>query len=143
MTVIRRPAFRIWIPGIPKSLQSKGSKQDYVRQIRESAKSVVSRPTKSARVDIEVFFVSKRTMRADVDNVIKPILDALVGVVYIDDKQVRSVRAVAIPSDDAIHLTGRMPIKTLERLFKSENKEFFVDIYEGLATPGFGSEPDS
>jgi Holliday junction resolvase RusA-like endonuclease len=143
MTVVRRPAFRIWIPGVPKSLQSKGSKEDYVQKIREAAKSVVPRPTKSPRVDIEIFFISKRTMRADVDNVIKPILDALIGVVYMDDKQVRSVRAVAIPTDDAVHLTGRMPIKTLERLFKSEKKEFFVDIYGGLATPGFGSDPDS
>jgi Holliday junction resolvase RusA-like endonuclease len=143
MTVLRKPAFRIWIPGVPKSLQSKGAKETYVQKIREVAKSVVPCPTKSPIVDVEIFFVSEHTMRADVDNVIKPILDALIGVVYIDDKQVRSVRAVAIPSDDVTHITGRMSIKTFERLFKSEGKEFFVDIYGGLAMPGFGADPDS
>jgi len=141
MRVRRKPAFRIWIPGVPKSLQSKGSKEAYVQKIREAAKSVVPRPTKSPRVDVEIFFVSEHTMRADVDNVIKPILDALVGVVYFDDKQVRSVRAAALPSDVAFSITG--PMATMERLFKSKGKEFFVDIYGGMHMPGPGSDPDS
>ena len=143
MRIIRKPVFRIWIPGFPKSFQSKGSNEAYLQKIREVVKLVVPHPTKSPRIDIEIFFAAKRTMRADVDNVIKPILDALIGVVYLDDKQVRSVRAVVIPKDDAIHITGLMPTKTLDRLFESEGKEFFVDIYEGLAMPGFGSDPDS
>ena len=141
MRVRRRPAFRIWIPGVPKSFQSKGSKNAYVAKIRKAAKAVVPRPTKSPRVDIEIFFVSKRTMRADVDNVIKPILDALVGIVYDDDKQVRSVRAVAIPSDDAFRMSGWVSAATLCRVLDSEGKEFFIDIYGGLGMPGFGSDP--
>lgn len=138
MTLKRKPVFRIWIPGIPKSSQSKGAKTKYIQLIKEATKEQVSYPVKSGRIDIEIFFVALHTMRADVDNIIKPILDALVNIVYFDDKQVRSIRAVAIPPDDIMSFHNA-DSKALKRLYKAE--EFMIDIYHQIGILGPGSEP--
>jgi Holliday junction resolvase RusA-like endonuclease len=89
----------------------------------------VPAPTKSKRLDVEIWFQAESLSRADVDNVIKPVLDALVGVVYDDDRQVRSVRAVAIPADDATTMRGWVPIEVIERL---AGGEFLINIFTGL-----------
>lgn len=140
MTLKRKPVFRIWIPGIPKSSQSKGSKIKYKQIIQETTKKQVPYPIRSERIDIEIFFVALRTMRADVDNIIKPILDALNNIVYFDDNQVRSIRAVAIPADDimSFHNTNSA---TLDRLYKGN--EFLIDIYHGIGILGPGKYPSN
>jgi hypothetical protein len=74
-----------------------------------------------------------------VDNILKPILDAFKGVVYVDDSQVRSVRAVALPRDDAYRLSGTMSADFLRRLLADDVDEFVVDVYEGLSLPGPGN----
>lgn len=138
MTLKRKPVFRIWIPGIPKSSQSKGAKTKYIQLIQEATKEQVPYPVGSGRIDIEIFFVALHTMRADVDNIIKPILDALGNIVYFDDKQVRSIRAVAIPPDDIMSFHNA-DSKALKRLYKAE--EFMIDIYHQIGILGPGSEP--
>lgn len=133
----RKPAFRIWIPRVPRSAGKKRSaSSNYVALIRKAASRVVPCPTKSTRLDVEIFFYSELSLRADVDNVIKPILDALIGIVYEDDRQVRSVRATALPKDDAFRLKGWGRMEVLKRLMKDEPREFLIDIYYGLSTPG-------
>ncbi len=138
MTLKRKPVFRIWVPGIPKSSQSKGVKTEYIKLIQEATRKQVPYPVKSGRIDIEIFFVASRTMRADVDNIIKPILDSLVNIVYFDDNQVRSIRAVAIPPDDIMSFHNAN-LEALKRLYKS--KEFLIDIYHGIGILGPGGEP--
>lgn len=140
MTLKRKPVFRIWVPGIPKSSQSKGAKTKYVQVIQKATKEQVPYPVRSGRIDIEIFFVALSTMRADVDNIIKPILDALVNIVFFDDKQVRSVRAVAIPPDDIMSFHDAN-IEAMDRLY--EGKEFMIDIYHQIGILGPGTEPDS
>jgi Endodeoxyribonuclease RusA len=124
------PAFRIWVAGRPQSGQKRGSNSNYVLRIREAAAALVPAPTKSPRIDVEIWFRSDSVSRADVDNVIKPVLDALVGVVYVDDRQVRSVRAVAVPTDDAISMSGWAPREIFDRFFRDE--EFLINIFAGL-----------
>jgi hypothetical protein len=93
-------------------------------------------PIKSKRIDIEIYFQSQKPIRPDVDNIIKPVLDALKGVVYFDDLQVRSIRVAAFPTDEAYAMTGPTSIETLHRLFAKPPKEFLIDIYEGLTLYG-------
>ena len=138
MTLKRNPIFRIWVPCIPKSSQSKdkGSKANYLQEIKDATKKQVPYPVKSGRIDIEIFFVALRTMRADVDNIIKPILDALIDIVYFDDNQVRSVRAVAI-SPDELNSFHNADSRALKRLFNSN--EFLIDIYQQMGLLGSGN----
>ena len=135
MRQIRDPAFRIWVPGSPRAAgKNRGARSRYVEQIRKAASEVVSHPTKSPRIDIEVFFHAETSLRADVDNVIKPILDALIGVVYEDDRQVRSARVTALPKGEPFRSSGSGDVFT--RLMKTEPKEFLINVYGGLFTPG-------
>ena len=78
MIVKREPTFRVWVPEYPKSSQAERSNLNrYKEVIGNVAKEVVPRPTNSRRLDIEIFFQAESFLRPDVDNVIKPILDAL------------------------------------------------------------------
>jgi Holliday junction resolvase RusA-like endonuclease len=67
----------------------------------------MSEPLTSYRIDVEIIFgAQNRNLRADVDNVAKLILDGPRGILYQDDRQVRSVRVVALPGDDAVKVRG-------------------------------------
>jgi len=56
MTLKRKPFFRIWVPGIPKSSQSKGRKTRYVQEIQDATKKQVPYPgdQRGQALDLEV-----------------------------------------------------------------------------------------
>ena len=128
--VLTEPLLEIWVPGRPQSVQKSGSKSRYVEQIQNAAKEQIQTPLESPRIDVEIWFSGPNVSRPHVDNVIKPVPDAFVGVVYVDDRQVRSVRAVAIPSDDAVSFPARANAENVLRVLNG--KEFLVSVYEGL-----------
>jgi len=131
------PRFRIWVPGRPLAVGS-GSRSRYRQSIADAARAAVPAPTSSRRVDIEVWFVARKLRRrADVDNVLKVILDALKGIVYEDDAQVRSVRVVALPLDDAHVLPGQVSLEALARLVE-QPEHFLINIFDDIAIPGHG-----
>lgn len=135
----RKPLFRIWVPGYPKSSQAdKKSLERYKECIRETARKSISQPTKSRRLDVEVFFQAESLLRPDVDNIIKPMLDALMGILYEDDSQVRSVKITALPSPEegAYKINGWVNIDVLKRLTKYPPEEFLINVYEGLGIHG-------
>src|SRR5262245_44810659 len=87
-----KPLCRIWVPGKPKGAKRKGSSlKAYRAKIRELALAQISAPLESERIIVEIWFCLPHEKRADVDNIAKPILDTLKGVVYVDDRQVRQV----------------------------------------------------
>jgi len=108
----------------------------YRERITEAARQVVPYPVKSTRIDIEIYFQFRGPLRPDVDNIIKPILDALKDIVYFDDSQVRSIRVAAFPTDEAYGFSGPTSRETLDRLFTDSADEFLIDIYEGLTLYG-------
>ena len=122
-----------WVNAVPRSLAAE-KKENYLAEIKKAASDVFSAPLKSPRLDVDIIFAAKnRNLRADVDNVAKPILDALKGIVYEDDKQVRSVRIVALPLDDAFRIGGPVSHEAFLRLLKCE--DFLVIVKEGLSLP--------
>ena len=129
--VLQKPRYRIWVKGLPQSFQKKRLDR-YKEQIREAARQVVSKPLRSFRIDLDIWFEAHRSLRADVDNVLKPILDALVGIAYHGDNQVRSVRVVALPIDET-YCIEYSPLDVLKRL--SEGQEFLINVYTGVAIP--------
>jgi len=139
MITIHEPRFRIWVKGKPMSWRKKRkSLERYSTLIAEAAKLVVPRPTKSRRLDIELWFCASNLARADVDNIVKPVLDALAGVVYIDDSQVRSLKVVALPEDDVVGISGWSRANVFKRLIKANPKEFLINVFEGISIPGNG-----
>lgn len=77
------------VSGIPASLQSRSAKKQVWKQQVSGAAHTAW--TSGAPTADDVFF-SVETYHTgdlpDVDNIIKPIQDALVGIVYFDDDQV-------------------------------------------------------
>ena len=81
-----------------KPLSSQGNKKHlkaYKKRIREIANRSMESVINSDDVEIEITWstVDRIGVRSDIDNIIKPIIDSLVGVAFDDDKQVRTVIA--------------------------------------------------
>ena len=84
--------FECIIKGTPKSLQAKG-KGKWQEQVRQSVAGLWgNRPTAPGELAVSITYLIGRTGRGgqkpDVDNVPKPILDAMNKLVYPDDTMV-------------------------------------------------------
>ena len=132
MYVKHKPHFRIWVEGTPRSQQSKGPSTKYIEKIRSAVSKQIKRPSKSQRIGIEIWFEADTGIRSDVDNIIKLILDSLSGIVYEDDRQVRWVKAVAIPTDDHCKITGWFKDNDHQML----ETHFLINIFEGTILGG-------
>ncbi|MGA6209458.1 RusA family crossover junction endodeoxyribonuclease [Nocardia testacea] len=77
------------VHGVPKSVQAKGrSIQQWKNKVTQAAAAgwPTGVPPLACEVQIHVTFYHDGAP-LDVDNMLKPIQDALIGVVYDDDKQ--------------------------------------------------------
>ena len=81
---------RLIVRGKPKSLGS-GSKKRWQAKIRQEAPPLAQPIAGPCRLRIDFFYDG--TTDLDADNIIKPIQDALEGIVYDDDKAVVDVCA--------------------------------------------------
>lgn len=83
--------FHFTVPGPPVSHQTRNRQGlvDWKARVREAAVAVwpqwANPETGLVEVGITYYYESEAP---DVDNIIKPIQDALCGVVYVDDRQV-------------------------------------------------------
>lgn len=80
--------FAIALARTPKSLQADG-----VQKYKEAIKKTVSAKFPVGATDrewlyVRIIFFTWKKGGPDIDNIIKPIVDALKGVVYRDDKQI-------------------------------------------------------
>lgn len=86
--------FEFLIPRRPVSLQAKRRSlrawKDYVRAL--AAENWAKPPLRGADVHLALIYLFD-TDPLDVDNIIKPIQDALAGIVYHDDSSVTDVEA--------------------------------------------------
>lgn len=89
-----RPDFEFCIPGPPVSAQAKNRDRLHEWQARVAAAAKSAWPDDAPPItgDLEVMISEFSEFRTrDRDNVAKPILDAMQGVVYRDDRQLASV----------------------------------------------------
>jgi Holliday junction resolvase RusA-like endonuclease len=122
---VRQPRYSLWIEGRPLSSAARKFK-GYVARIQAEARRQVQgrEPLKSKRIDIEIIFVTRQP--GDVDNKAKRILDALKGIVYHDDDQVRSVKSVGLSAQGFV---ARGSPEVFKRLL--HGNEFLVNVYVG------------
>ena len=79
------------IKGVPLSLgASSGSRQRWQARLASVARQELQEGywLTSARVAATIFYFPDAAMEGDIDNIVKPILDAFNKVVYFDDRQV-------------------------------------------------------
>lgn len=92
--VVRHIRYSFAVLGLPVSQQANSkSKRRYQTTVAKAASnSVVSPIQADERIKIEIDWFSEGFQnKPDVDNIIKPIQDALKGIAFADDNQVVSV----------------------------------------------------
>lgn len=83
------------VRGTPVSLQAKRARSREEWKARVTAASCAAIPSphfaSEDRLAITIFYLPDEPMQGDIDNIVKPILDALSHHIYIDDRQVERV----------------------------------------------------
>ena len=105
--------FEFNVPGIPVSLQGSSASRDaWKNKIRQAARAVLPEGAWALDVHLEVtiFFLSGDAMTGDLDNRIKPILDALTGPLYLDDKLVDRLVVQRFAPSETCQIVSPSPI---------------------------------
>ena len=78
-------------------------------------------------MEVEVLYSGRFSAgtRKDIDNILKPTLDALNGVAYVDDKQVRSVTATLFAKNERIRIQGYAQYFGPQRRYSYQKHKFF------------------
>lgn len=103
------------VPGEPVSLQTRNRAAKAAWKQKVSASSEAAFPigteTLQEALAIAIYYFSAINMQGDIDNIVKPILDALCNRVYLDDKYVAMVVVRKIDPGQAVVTTN--PTTTL------------------------------
>ena len=97
------PEYRLVVPGKAQSFRSQRA-GTYRGQIRAIAKGIFPPPDRSQRVEVRLDYFHCHRRRFDMDNVAKCVLDALNGIAYVDDQQVREQVSQAHDLRHVVHL---------------------------------------
>lgn len=83
------------VPGTPVSLQTRRpeARSGWRDHIRQASRAALPEGHFAATVPLAVtlFYFPADRMQGDIDNIVKPVLDALCRHVYLDDRQVERV----------------------------------------------------
>ncbi len=133
------PAYLVWVEHRPSS-SAKG-KATYFEAVRAAAASEIINPIVVDDVEVEIIYstVAQASQRLDTDNVNKPTLDALTGIAYLDDAQVRSVTSTLFDRNINHVMDGR--VEHMGRLFYSPNPHVvLILIYSDSRLAELGGE---
>ena len=104
------PEYRFIVPGKAESFRSRYASV-YKKRIKTITQGLFPAPQQKIRFDVLIDYFHLQSRRFDMDNVAKCVLDALNGVAYADDQQVRrqvseahDLRRVVILPDGPIDL---------------------------------------
>lgn len=111
------PAHLVWVYARP-SFRNKG-KEAYYAAVGEAARQEICSPIEANDIEVELLYSTdvSEGIRSDIDNVIKPTLDALKGIAFDDDRQVRSVTATLFDKNKKNTLAGM--VDHIQKLFYS------------------------
>ena len=99
------PEYRLVIPGRAFSFRSLKAIA-YKELIRSIARGIFSEPLSTYNIEVRIDYFHVHRRRVDMDNVAKCILDALNGLAYHDDAQVRIERATAYSLHEPVYIPG-------------------------------------
>ncbi len=83
------------VEGTPVSLQAKRPefREEWKGRVKNASTSVIPSPhfASDERIAVTLYYFPDEPMQGDLDNIVKPILDALSNHIYIDDRQVERI----------------------------------------------------
>ena len=121
--------FEFVVVGTPVSVQAKNRKRLGAWKAKVKANAIAEWPAEDDPSEIElqatiVFYYDEAF--PDTDNIIKPILDALCGVVYFDDSQITDVHTSRRDLNGSFTVKGMAPV--LARGFSKASDFVYVRI---------------
>lgn len=127
------------VEGTAISLQNKGRRSLREWQTRVKAASLSALPeahlASDSPIAVTLYYFPDATMRGDVDNIVKPILDALNGHIYRNDRQVERVLVQKFEVGNIFGFSA--PSGTLEETLRRPKPNLYVrlsdDPFEDLA----------
>ncbi len=126
--------FELLIPRRPKSLQAKNAKlQQWKSYVRDLARTEWNGPPHVAPAFRVTLVYLCDVDAADIDNIIKPIQDALVGVVMPDDNLVSDVDSHGRLLDQAFDLTD-LPALLVQGA-QAQRECVYVRVLAGAVLP--------
>jgi crossover junction endodeoxyribonuclease RusA len=126
------------VKGAPISLQTKraGSRTAWKHQVRQASYSALPEGhfASEASITVTLFYFPVDEMEGDIDNIVKPILDALCRHIYLDDRQVQRVWVQKFEPRQGFPFVDPSP--TLSDALKGQKPLVFIrltnDPFEGL-----------
>jgi Holliday junction resolvase RusA-like endonuclease len=135
------PAYLIWVEQRP-TVKGKG-REVYYEAVRQAARREIDSPIEADDIEVEITYVTDihKDIRMDADNVNKPTLDALKGVAYKDDNQVRSVHCAVFDKHHPATVSGR--VEQFGPLFYSDKSHVvLIEIYSDTRLAELGGDEE-
>ncbi|MEK7992721.1 MAG: RusA family crossover junction endodeoxyribonuclease [Planctomycetota bacterium] len=126
------PAYKFVVRHRPPSANSSSdSREVYKEAVASRARQEIAQPIASRDVQVEVTWAShtREGSRADVDNILKPTLDALNNLAYADDKQVHAVSSMVIDLTGAPVLPIAGHVEDLVELLNAHGDAVQIAIF--------------
>lgn len=100
------------MPGVPISAQTsnKARKQAWMSAVTAAAHDVWLEQPLDFELAVDVTYFEPGGWKLDLDNMVKPILDAITGVIWIDDKQLVDIHPARRDLDGYYRIKGMSPI---------------------------------
>jgi Holliday junction resolvase RusA-like endonuclease len=118
------------VPGTPLSYQSarRDALEGWKKIVREASRSALPEGhfATDVPVAVTVYYFTDGSRRGDLDNIIKPILDALSRHIYMDDRQVARLLVQRFEPDDRFRFTA--PTLTLQEAQDGDPPLLFIRI---------------
>jgi crossover junction endodeoxyribonuclease RusA len=127
------------VQGTAVSLQAKrrDSIEEWQSRIRQASRSVLPEQYFASRnlIAVTLYYFPGSLMQGDIDNIVKPILDALSRHVYLDDRQVQRLVVQKFEPDGIFKFSS--PSDVLGDALQKEKPALYVrlsdDPFEELA----------
>ena len=131
--------FEFLVEGTPVSLQARGTaaKEEWKRRIKEASGHALPEGhfTTDKRIAITLYYFPDEEMQGDLDNIVKPILDALERHIYRNDSQVDRIVVQRFEPDSVFEF--RSPSNTLSEALDKIGPILYVRLstnpFEDLA----------
>jgi crossover junction endodeoxyribonuclease RusA len=118
------------VHGTAVSLQAKRpeSRAEWKERVKNASRNVIPQPhfASDAPISVTLYYLPDEPMEGDVDNIVKPILDALSRHIYCDDHQVE--RLVVQKFEPGLAFTFHNPSDTFASALGAERPVLYVRL---------------
>lgn len=123
------------VHGTPVSLQSKNAqaRDSWREKVRAAGRAALPADYFATLLPLAVtlYYFPRARMSGDIDNIVKPVLDALRQVVYLDDRQIERVVVQRFEPDRVALVRISSPL--LDTVLNGEDPVLFVKMSDDIS----------